>query len=292
MQRLQTQGFDYALVHFDLRGTVELTPRSDLSRLGVLMTSQPDLLNTVCEVGKLSLLDVQHLRSTCHQVRDSLENEPQHRLRAALARYFPGAVDSFAAMLKKCGAVVGGSLVLSVLKPGTWTPSDLDIILPDHTCQSFEAFLTAKGYTTDPQQQIQHAHDYAGTATAAAGRHKFRYVCYRHAEEKIDLCYICFPSPPASHILTYHSSIVMNFFDGWAIYCLFPRWTFAGQFAQNRYHMDLPARTERAIRKLLGRGFTDVGEAIQDWHPEAVSAEDGFIDAYKLAGIWHQKVTL
>ncbi|EJU02485.1 hypothetical protein DACRYDRAFT_107402 [Dacryopinax primogenitus] len=195
----------------------------------------------------------------------------------------------FIAALRKYGAIVGSSFMLAIMKAGDWCPSDLDIVLPDHTSKPFETFVLSHGYLKDFEIRDRHDNDYP--SRNAPTRHSFRYVCYRNSTKKIDLCYIHFPNRPASHILTYHSTAVMNFFDGWAIYCLFPNWTFAGQFAKNKYQISPSLRTIAAINKLRARGFSEVAGSVQEWFPEAVSQVDGFIDRSKLRTIWRHELS-
>ncbi|KAF9063125.1 hypothetical protein BDP27DRAFT_1335569 [Rhodocollybia butyracea] len=72
----------------------------------------------------------------------------------------------------------------------------------------------------------------------------------------VDLVTVFKNSIPADFVLTYHSTIVMNVWDGRYLYCLWPDLTFNGLYVRN---MQTPTqeRIKKALQKYQGRGFRD-----------------------------------
>ncbi|KAE9400854.1 hypothetical protein BT96DRAFT_631049 [Gymnopus androsaceus JB14] len=62
-------------------------------------------------------------------------------------------------------------------------------------------------------------------------------------------------SYPAEFILTYHSTVVMNFWNGKHLHCLFPALTSNGVYIRNYQTPTL--RVEKGLRKYQERGFKD-----------------------------------
>ncbi|KZO94261.1 hypothetical protein CALVIDRAFT_228840 [Calocera viscosa TUFC12733] len=241
-------------LHCILKANVCIQPRFDLTAIGIGVQRNFDIVTQIVETGKLSLRDVQHLSATSKSVKVSLGEETEHRLRTALAPYFPAALVEIAAFLKEYRAVISGSTILSILVPGDWKPNDLDIVLSESSSAALENLLQSQGYVKDAERERQLPDAYP---TEDGTPPTFRYGCFHKESLKIDLCYITEPSTPISHIFKYHSTAVMNYYDGFGVYCLFPEQTFAGQFFKNDNYPGPDRRRRIGLRKLETRGFVD-----------------------------------
>ncbi|KZT51873.1 hypothetical protein CALCODRAFT_112216 [Calocera cornea HHB12733] len=287
LEHLCSQAVPHFDIHFDIQGQISMARRQNLKALGIGLQTHPDLVAQIVEVGKLSLRDVERLSATCKTMRTSLPRETEHRLRSVLSKYFPDALIELAYTLRDHDALVSGSAMLHVLAPGHWEPGDLDIVLPESSCTTFEAFLTLHGYVFDASRQAALLRLYPQTAAPAA----FRYRCFLKGERKIDLCYIEDSFPPLSHILTYHSTAVMNFYDGSELVCLFPDQTFAHQYVRNNLAM-FNRRLQASLEKLKKRGFVQNVGWMHEWFATALDEQGEHVAPAKLPTIWRQPVAL
>ncbi|KAF9065677.1 hypothetical protein BDP27DRAFT_1331605 [Rhodocollybia butyracea] len=62
-------------------------------------------------------------------------------------------------------------------------------------------------------------------------------------------------SYPANFILAYHSTVVMNFWNGKHLYCMWPNLTFKGLYVRNLE--ELTPKLVDALEKYQERGFLD-----------------------------------
>ncbi|KZT51870.1 hypothetical protein CALCODRAFT_512428 [Calocera cornea HHB12733] len=235
----------------DIRGTVSIQRRPKTTALGRVLVSNFDVVSQIADIGKLSLRDIQHLAAASKTVAISPAYEVKHRLRTALSPYFPGALAELSGLLRKHRAIISGSTVLSILVPGPWKPNDLDIVLPETSAYAIEAFLGTHGYVRDPRRQRELLDDYP----IDNGPILWDYGCFKKEALKIDLCYISTPATPVSHVMNYHSTAVMNYFDGRAVYCLFPDETFSRQYHENDYYPGRDDVKMVGLHKLEERGF-------------------------------------
>jgi len=191
-------------------------------------------------------------------------------------------------VLKGHEALISGSTILHILVPGNWEPGDIDIVLPETYESSFESFLTVNGYSFDPSRQTALTQNYPQQASHPS---TFRYRCFKNGSKKIDLCYVEKSFTPLAHIFTYHSTAVMNFYDGATVCCLFPEQTFARQFLRNSLNSGHP-RVEASLKKLVSRGFSQKVGWVKDWFADSVTEDGGKILFQKLPTVWVQPVNL
>ncbi|EJU02487.1 hypothetical protein DACRYDRAFT_107404 [Dacryopinax primogenitus] len=180
--------------------------------------------------------------------------------------------------------------MLHIFVPGPWVPVDLDIVLPETASKSFEAFLLNEGYLVDQQQCRTLARTYPQSPFTPAS---FRYQCFSKGKKKIDLCYIIVGFTPISHILTYHSTAVMNCYDGYAFYCLFPDMTFAHEFVRNNRYKGEAIKRELGVAKLEARGFKGKPGDIDCWFPDINAPPgEGPSRIEQLPSVWAQALDL
>jgi hypothetical protein len=281
------------------------THTADLSGIGTILLI-PDLLNTVAEY--LNLLEVQYLRGTCKTIWRLLEDLSGSRTRRALEPYFPGAVSAFADCLDQTGAIVGGSTALHVLcpDPGVWVPSDLDIVCSHQYCAQLVDFIVSQGYTIDTdrdratREELNSDYDEGGMGGRNIGG-KFQWRQFHRGPQTIDVS-ICFPEvkqmTPANFILTYHSSVVMQFITPRGIFCYFPSLTFNRYFLRNSRRTSPGAMS--AVEKYCRRGYTEMvqtespstGRRRVAYLQDLYDHTRGLLNADAIPGIWFQKGTM
>jgi len=269
-------------IDWDFEGHIELQGRDGLHSIGTGLLSNSDIAAQIIEIGKLSLRDVQHLSATCKSIKVSTSGETEHRLRLALVPYFPGWLHEISAFLREHKALISGSTILSILVPGNWKPNDLVLVLPERSSTALEALLLTHGYSKDPEREADFPDIYYDDYEAPT----FRYGCFQKDGKKIDLCYIEEPSTPTFHVLKYHSTAVMNCYDGEAVYCYFPELTFAGMHFFNRDYSGPDDRREAGLAKLRTRGFVEGLHDLGSW----ITASPWV--PTDLPTVWRQTVTL
>ena len=229
----------------------------------------------------LDLRSIATLQRTCKTLRTLLSGLISRRIRSGVQAFFPkpGALALVAQTLRDSGAIISGSTALRALvAPPAWKTGDLDIIVDAKRADVVSKFLVQEGYR----------YDAAITAQAHADRYPlaWRYVALHNilTGRKIDLCivpvsernhYILSQTEEATgghedhgvlkQMLNYHSSVVMNFFDGWRFVSVFPGWTCEGVNLRNDY-IPTTDRLELALRKYEGRGFR-MNKVLRGPHP-------------------------
>ncbi|KZO91684.1 hypothetical protein CALVIDRAFT_541587 [Calocera viscosa TUFC12733] len=276
-----SSGHKTCLLRFDVSSLCTITRFADLSGVGALLLRMSEIRDLI--VDDLSLAEVQLLRLTGNELRDSLSDTLDRRLRRSFSPYFPD-VSAFCAALRIHHAVVGGSTTLSIMRPGKWCPNDLDIVVSPRYAHGIIVFLLDHGF----KEITRTMHKDSLYPQHIEGRIYFDYHCYMNGNKKIDLCVVRHEAvTPANYVMTYHSTAVMNFFDGRAIFCLFPNETFNGTFLRNRFTPT--GNANRGITKIQSRGYKDTGAYIQDRYN---SGDIGRVTVDKLPRIWFMKATV
>ncbi|KAJ3802958.1 hypothetical protein GGU11DRAFT_387018 [Lentinula aff. detonsa] len=227
-----------------------------------------ELMLLVCK--HLDLRSIEALRQTCKYFRDMqpLASVGSTRMQQALYRAFSlGAqrpeiqtnqiIEDFNSLLLAGGSIIGGSTALHVLCSGDWLPADLDIVVREMHQDAMEAFLTEKaGFILNEERTRDAESFYPGSNSGAHGANndyiRFTYLRFDNPVEGqpgVDLCVI-HPwsiAAPADFVLTYHSTVVMNFWTGRSIHCLWPELTVHGRLIQNEYTPT--PKVENALQK-------------------------------------------
>ncbi|KIY52307.1 hypothetical protein FISHEDRAFT_69995 [Fistulina hepatica ATCC 64428] len=221
-----------------------------------------ELLLHICQT--LDIGSVCSLRATCRLLYDRLSSLLADRMMRLLKRVFQTQKDvhEFAKLLRASGAIVGGSTALAVLCPNGWQPGDLDIILHEGHESMVLRFLERCGFKHEndkDKQDLSQSYTHSiRSGLVVLPRFEYKYYSSpREGAPGIDLSVVCVERP-AEFIMSYHSTIVMNFWNGHHLYCLWPRYTFAGQFLQNYVTTNTSTKTEDAIQKYRDRGYCDV----------------------------------
>ncbi|KAJ3753832.1 hypothetical protein EV360DRAFT_87406 [Lentinula raphanica] len=243
-----------------------------------------ELILLVCD--HLNLPSIEALRQTCKHFRSMqpLADIGRTRMQNALLYVFNTGdqlerehreriVKTFNALLLAGGSIVGGSTALHVLCPGNWLPADLDIVVREAQQAAMEDFLTEIGFVLNQERTRDSETFYPGGQDSDC-REAIKFT-YRRFENPIagragvDLC-IVHPwtiSAPAEFVLTYHSTVVMNFWTGRSIHCLWPALTLKGKLLRNKFTPT--PKVEAALRKYAQRGFYDIHDkrpkALQHW---------------------------
>ncbi|KAI5474944.1 hypothetical protein MNV49_002161 [Pseudohyphozyma bogoriensis] len=202
---------------FTLQTRITTRRRFPLSRL-----LEPPIQDSLFQY--LDLRSVLRLAQAEPALRDSLEQVPTRRTRQLLERWFVD-VKAFCMALRTARAVVGGSGVLSVLDPGGWTPGDLDVVVPSRRFEMFVKVLKKEGY-----EQVDEIEEDEYETNPAIGVHHYPYrKTWKDGRvTKIDvISLLSIRITPVMYILSYHSTPVMNYFDGLDVVCLFPHLTFS-----------------------------------------------------------------
>ncbi|KAJ3822524.1 hypothetical protein F5878DRAFT_713058 [Lentinula raphanica] len=230
-----------------------------------------ELMLLVCE--DLDLRSVEALRQTCTHFRNMqpLADIGRTRMHKALARIFTfgdlqsqeardQTVKSFNTLLHSGGSIVGGSTALHVLCPGNWLPADLDIVVRESHQGAMEKFLMQTGFVLNLEKTQNPEIFYPGGDDTGDSL-KFTYRRFENpikGRPGVDLCVI-HPrhiNAPADFVLTYHSTVVMNFWTGRSIYSLWPDLTINGKLIRNKYTPT--PKVEAALAKYARRGFFDI----------------------------------
>ncbi|KAJ3974034.1 hypothetical protein EV361DRAFT_1031964 [Lentinula raphanica] len=232
-----------------------------------------ELMLLVCD--NLDLRSVEALRQTCTYFRNMqpLANIGRTRMHKALARIFTfgdqqskeardQTVKSFNVLLHAGGSIVGGSTALHVFCPGNWLPVDLDIVVRESHQEAMEQFLTEEGFVLN-LERTQNPHGFYPVEEDTDDQLKFTYRRFENPIEGrpgIDLCVMKKKkkqiSAPADFVLTYHSTVVMNFWTGRSIYSLWPDFTINSKLIRNQFTPT--PKVEDALAKYAQRGFFDV----------------------------------
>ncbi|KAJ3757090.1 hypothetical protein EV360DRAFT_71430 [Lentinula raphanica] len=241
-----------------------------------------ELMLLVCD--NLDLRSVEALRQTCTYFRNMqpLANIGRTRMHKALARIFTfgdqqskeardQTVKSFNVLLHAGGSIVGGSTALHVFCPGNWLPVDLDIVVRESHQEAMEQFLTEEGFVLN-LERTQNPHGFYPVEEDTDDQLKFTYRRFENPIEGrpgIDLCVMKKKkkqiSAPADFVLTYHSTVVMNFWTGRSIYSLWPDFTINSKLIRNQFTPT--PKVEDALAKYAQRGFFDV----HDKRPESAA---------------------
>jgi hypothetical protein len=219
----------------------------------------------------LDLASIQRLSSTL---------QASHLLRVATSRvlqlfsvYFENPLD-FGLCLKTTGAVVSGSAALSVLMGAQniqWKANDLDIVVLDTYAPVMQRFLETNHYhivrPSTPLRAPIIAAQADGDPDVITYPDTFKYIKFVRGLHAIDLCVCTRTGQPSviDFVLSYHSTIVMNFISWNEVGSLFPNTTFHNLNLINRYTLD-EARAEIAIAKYRRRGYRTVQLLASDRH--------------------------
>lgn len=200
----------------------------------------------------LDLRSIDALRQTCTHFRkmEPLETIGSTRLQTVLQHTFGGGyrlIEEFNSLLHASGGIVGGSTALYVMCPGNrkWFPADMDIVVRTTHQDVMEAFLQEKVGLVLNEERTQDAEFFypGGMSESYSDLDNRITFTYRRFDNRIDgqpgvdLCLILPGSfgGPADFVLTYHSTVVMNFWTGRNIHCLWPELTVRGEFIRNKY---------------------------------------------------------
>lgn len=109
-----------------------------------------EIFTKILSVSQLSLADIRNLIESDPTLsalyRPILKFITQKRLKDEFEIYF-NSVSNFNKTLLKSGAIVSGSTILYVLKPGdNWVPGDLDILVTKEGEFTLANFLSKEGY--------------------------------------------------------------------------------------------------------------------------------------------------
>lgn len=138
-------------------------------------------------INSLSILDISNLCTAIPNLSNNLtEKVVKKRLEILLSPYFP-SISEFITILDKTGAIIGGSGILHILKPGDWIPSDIDIIVPLLGEITLIKFLESLGYVKDLKKSIL---GYGGR-----GQIGFKYHHFKNGSKRIDVCSTIYLTP-------------------------------------------------------------------------------------------------
>lgn len=217
--------------------------------------------NVICT---LSLKDIENLAKTCHNLHNLCQKIPSHRIHCLLKAWFSSS-SLLAGILRDTGAIIAGSAILSILCPGNWLPGDLDFIISEQHTPKLLEFIKAEGYELTPEANQDYLPD---------GLIQFKRLCYQKKTPEgclqVDLSVLLNPgNTPRDFIFQYHSSVVINYYDGKRLYCLYPTLTFNNILCRNRTRLHTPnmpitttllgieKRIEKLVQKYVDRGFME-----------------------------------
>lgn len=102
------------------------------------------------------------------------------RISRILSKFFTKLeCKEFITVLKLAGAIVGGSSILSVVRPANWTPDDLDLVVTAEGQYLLFNFLQTAGYIWEDTHT-----GYVMDTTSIA----FKYAKWTKGGRKIDVC--------------------------------------------------------------------------------------------------------
>lgn len=201
----------------------------------------------------LSLQDISNLRAANKKCSEAFVNCSGRRLRSLVSRWFSN-IPEFVTALRISGGVLSGSAMLSVLRPGNWEPNDLDLVVLSSSQYALTSFLTEEGYT----MAVIPPPDNDYPPSFELNRFTRRNSDGNELSIDVSIFRDSFSSRrrPVDFIKTYHSTVVMNFYDGYGLYCLYPSLTFNGEFYVNCRSPRVTAPASiRAISKYVNRGY-------------------------------------
>ena len=143
----------------------------------------------------LSLKDVSALAASSKTMRTKLANHASMRVHRSLSPYFDD-VELFCGELVASGALVGGSSALSILVPGSWTPSDLDIVVSQAYSPRMTEFLLAQGYTKVQSNKTFYQRDESSDRPETV----FTHVKFAKGTRSVDLCIATLVDAPDIHL--------------------------------------------------------------------------------------------
>ncbi len=154
------------------------------------------------------------------------EHNISRRVLKLFAAYFPHDPQGFRRCLDDTRAIISGSSALRVLVGRmTWSPSDLDIIVPAQMEAQLTLFLFANGYCEMPR--LGHGDEqYADSCVNVV---KF---CDGHNTVDLIVADAC-QLQPIEVALSHHSTPAMNYITATHVHCPFPALTFNEQMAFN-----------------------------------------------------------
>ncbi|KAL8280047.1 hypothetical protein RQP46_007628 [Phenoliferia psychrophenolica] len=236
--------------------------------LGLLPSLPLDLITH-----DLNLFDIYHLGQAIPSLHPHTNGVASSRIRTVLHPYFD-SLAAFDKVLRQTGSIIGGSIILSILRPGNWRPGDIDVVVPDVGYAGLDRFLLKSGYALVPNEEPDE--DYPGGL-----RFQFRHRRYEKGTLSVDVCQVSHVSA-VDFILTYHSTSVMNFYRPGEIVCLFPKYTFKGLYQEN--HFTPTDRLDAALAKYHQRGYNPTEpKYIQD---SRVAPEGALVMEGEDTGLW------
>lgn len=87
-------------------------------------------------------------------------------------------------MLRSTDSILAGSTVLSVLRPGPWTPDDLDVVTCPAEYDVLQAHLVEQGYVEDEKMR---RYPWNPFYPEAARRRMYHYRRFFKGPRKIDV---------------------------------------------------------------------------------------------------------
>ncbi|KAI5997165.1 hypothetical protein EDD15DRAFT_2123353, partial [Pisolithus albus] len=155
-------------------------------------------------------------------------------------------------ILHTCDAVVSGSTALHILLPEcetAWTPTDLDIYVPQRTCTMMLRRLMLEGYTV-VKEKVETRRGYRYSAVS-------RVIVVGNGCSTIDIV-VSRTATSITPIFQFHSTAAMNFFSADTIFCSYPNLTLRHLSMANAGPLYLGAvnlATIEALTKYQSRGF-------------------------------------
>ncbi|KAF5390042.1 hypothetical protein D9757_003893 [Collybiopsis confluens] len=287
--------FSKCNIVFDIEWSQSLNRKLDLSKM-INVFGVVELTLNIADF--LDLRSIDALRQTSRHFRNMRTLATVGKLRVqkvltrALGTHHPGVkqhVSDFNRILSATCSIVGGSTALAILSPGKWIPGDMDIVVQDKYADTMEAFLTETIGLVLNVEKSQSSGLYPGGQGPPVhnvhDRNHIKFAYRRFDSPKpdqpgVDLTIIHPRSYNAQRhcaewVLTYHSTVVMNFWTGRKLCSLWPDLTLSGKLLRNEYTPT--PRIEAALEKYHLRGFTDIHENgspdekryLQDDYPQA-----------------------
>ncbi|BGP11478.1 hypothetical protein JCM10049v2_007385 [Rhodotorula toruloides] len=138
------------------------------------------------------------------------------------------SLSSLLPVLSSSGAVLGGGSIPSVVyDPKSWTPRDIDIVVPQAGADAVRKYLGENGFevTFVPPQGFESSWKRDGETFVVP----YTLETWDNERKTIDLTIVGGGMSALSHIACYHSSIVLGWLDSHSLNVAFPEPSLRGQ---------------------------------------------------------------
>ncbi|KAI5994668.1 hypothetical protein EDD15DRAFT_2165720 [Pisolithus albus] len=199
----------------------------------------------------LDIGDLQRLGATNRHLGEWVRDYVKRRISRVSAQYFAHA-DDLLDIIRCCDTVISGSTALHLLLPeyGTpWTPSDLDIYVPQRNTDMLLKLVTRQGYEVIVEPPVRRV-GYTYT-------HVNRVVILSNGRQCVDVI-VSRTRTALSPIFQFHSTVVMNFISGDTMFSSYLALTLRHLSLVNAGPLYYDAEKHamiRTIRKYVSRGF-------------------------------------